>query len=248
MVLGACLTSAACNEPTQWVLEGRGFVPPAKYRVLWRTTELCSGVRGDFDAVEWFVTSGSADGDEPDVRGSWYPDGNRIWLHENAVDDDQLVRHEMLHALLRQGHVNAFVGACGGLVLCTTTCIAEAGGLPAGPSNEAATIHPEDLTVTMDVIGPLPGDTGWMAVVMTATNPNPVPVWVDLSGRPGVQFACRLGDTTCSPGFGYTDAKDGFGALQARRKAMTFRVDPGDHVVWGAYNSVERGPVSVTRP
>jgi len=242
------LTGVACTASTDWALDGTGFPPPAKYRVLWRTTELCSGMTGDFDAVTWFVTQGSADGDEPNITGSWYPEGNRIFLHQTVLDDDKVVRHEMLHALLRAGHEPAFVGSCGGLVTCAASCVTEAGGIPLGPGSESPVIAPEELLVSVDVIEPTLADTGWMAVIITATNPRAAAVWVDLSGRPDVQFECRLDNGLCGPRDSFRGLKGPFGAAETRREAMTFRVQTGSHAIWGAYNTVVRGPVSVMAP
>ena len=48
------------------------------------------------------------------AHGWWVREGNRIYLPANALGEEWLVRHEMLHALLQRGsHPNAkFVEAC----------------------------------------------------------------------------------------------------------------------------------------
>ena len=104
--------------------------PPAVFERWWAMTEQCSRHTGDFGAVQWYHAPGSQvklDGDW--VQGYWTSRGNAVVLAEDFEKTGSLVRHEMLHALLRiQGHPREeFLGACAGLVDCAGSCISDAG-------------------------------------------------------------------------------------------------------------------------
>jgi hypothetical protein len=85
------------------------IAPPEQYREWWSKTEGCSGRSGDFARIEWYVV--------PNVQtfetragtkvGFWShsSSGVRIILAGSYADNELVVRHEMLHALLdREGH------------------------------------------------------------------------------------------------------------------------------------------------
>jgi len=79
--------------------------PPELYRSWWEKTESCSGLTGDFDRVRWYVVEGYGF-DCPSGRcaGRWQADG-RIILAGDWTGHEMVVRHEMLHALIRRsGH------------------------------------------------------------------------------------------------------------------------------------------------
>jgi hypothetical protein len=81
------------------------MTPPAVYREWWAKTEACSGLRADFDRVQWSMVPGNsfpcASGK---CAGHWEP-GHRIYLAEDWTINEMVVRHEMLHDLLdRAGH------------------------------------------------------------------------------------------------------------------------------------------------
>lgn len=227
------------------------FDPPDVYRVHWRTIESCSGLSGNFDDVAWYSTPGSASLDVNAV-GAWYPSGNRIYLNRDYVDDPQVVRHEMLHALNRveEGHPAEFLIGCGGLVTCTSQCELEAGGPIANPTNSSPVISPSELALDATVIAPQPSDAGWTALIVRATNPYPYAVWVDLSGRTGFQFGCLIMGSQCGPEFYYggADVKGAFGPNETRQEALLFEVLPGRYTVQGRYNSVNTAPLELVVP
>jgi hypothetical protein len=87
------------------------------YTAWWRKTEACSGRHGDMSKVTFYAV------DAPDgaiglngtvAHGWWVRVGNRIYLPANALGEEWLVRHEMLHALLQRGShpTRQFVEAC----------------------------------------------------------------------------------------------------------------------------------------
>ena len=82
---------------------------PAEYQAWWSATEACSGQTGQLNRIEWYVV--------PDAHSFETPEGEKVglWTHSNAgvriiiagdyADNELVVRHEMLHALLdREGH------------------------------------------------------------------------------------------------------------------------------------------------
>jgi len=120
--LGLLATLAACEvlgpaEPLP--AESARMLAPMEYQQWWARTEACSGLTGDFDRIDWFVVKGAetfqtADG--PKV-GLWsHSDkGVRIIVAEAYAENELVVRHEMLHALLdREGHpAEYFEHRCG---------------------------------------------------------------------------------------------------------------------------------------
>jgi hypothetical protein len=98
-----------------------GAVPvaaPAVYREWFERTEACSGRTGNLDAVQFYVVPGvetfeTRDG--PQV-GVWIGEGgsHRIVIAGNYRGHEMVVRHELLHTLLRQtGHPEEyFVSRC----------------------------------------------------------------------------------------------------------------------------------------
>jgi hypothetical protein len=93
-----------------FALTGCGFEPsgdepmsaPAVYRQWWAETEECSHHTGDFDRIRWFQIPGSAfDCPSGQCVGRWQNDG-RIIVAADWRENEMVVRHEMLHALI--GH------------------------------------------------------------------------------------------------------------------------------------------------
>lgn len=102
LALAAALVACAGNrrlapfQPT-WPIQ-----PRPEYRVWWARTEACSGRDANFAAVQFFAVT-PADGyiylAGQRAHAWWVRRGNRIYLPANRLDDEQLVRHEMLHAI-----------------------------------------------------------------------------------------------------------------------------------------------------
>lgn len=98
-----------------------GAVPlaaPAQYKEWWSRTERCAGMGGDFTAVQWYVVPGA---DRFMVEGQArvglrIQEGGtiRVVLAGQWSGDEMVVRHEMLHAILRrEGHPQEyFVDRC----------------------------------------------------------------------------------------------------------------------------------------
>jgi hypothetical protein len=135
-----------------------GAVPlvpiPAEYALWWSVAERCSGVRGDFRAVRWYVV--------PDARtipgtdeaiGSYIESGRRIVLAKGQERNGFLVRHEMLHALWRRGgHPRRlFLEQCGGIVSCSDRCQLDAGDDPVWDLR-AKRVIPETVIIRTEIL------------------------------------------------------------------------------------------------
>jgi hypothetical protein len=184
LALAACESATAPRLPAGAVR----FTPPSIYRQWWALTEQCSGRQGDYDAISWYVVpdANSLPGTKG-LNGIWYGD-NRIVLAGayDGISAGDLVRHEMLHALVREGgHPrDMFVRRCGGVVVCIGECLSDAG--PPAPPDPAARVMPAStLEVTVDVAPEAPGSGTWDGYVMMivhAHNPAAYPIVAETGG------------------------------------------------------------------
>jgi hypothetical protein len=168
------------------------LVPPPVYAKWWDMMESCSGLSGSLENIQWYSTTSVLrdpnDNDEA-VAGYWSLAGNRIVLYQNDTIAGGVVRHEMLHALLRSaGHPrSAFLQACGGLVACGQACVRDAGN-PASPAPGTPTIAPSELEVTSAVSPATPSsgfDGGLAMFTISVHNPFSHPVIASLPGSSG---------------------------------------------------------------
>jgi hypothetical protein len=166
------------------------FTPPSVYSRWWTMTEACSGLSGDFSSVSWFMIPGVSTVllDGKPVVGYWSLPGNRIVIAGAGKLAGGIIRHEMLHALMKaRGHPRAkFLEDCGGVVACTEACISDAGPPPL-PDPAAIQIGPEPLEVQVDIEPTTPSravDDGFFAVIVSVRNPRTYPVAVLLPARP----------------------------------------------------------------
>jgi hypothetical protein len=119
-VLAIWLVAASCTglEPSAPPEGAVLMTAPVEYATWYARTEACAELRGNADAIEWYVV--------PDVAtfetsigekvGLWERVGNvsRITIAGDYVGNEMVVRHEMLHDLLeRTGHPpEYFVARC----------------------------------------------------------------------------------------------------------------------------------------
>jgi len=115
----AGMLAFACGlvEPAEARPDGAVRIePPAEYRIWWAKTEACAGLLGRFERVDWYVIPGvhvipTADG--PKI-GLWERRGRRshITLAGDYEYSELVVRHEILHALMKNGsHPEEYFGA-----------------------------------------------------------------------------------------------------------------------------------------
>lgn len=98
----------ACDLPTG----ASDWRPPAAllveshpdYAGWWRETESCVGLSGDFDVIRWFTVAGEAfhTPDHGWASGRWVAPHD-IYLAEVHFTSEAVVKHEMIHELLRPG-------------------------------------------------------------------------------------------------------------------------------------------------
>ncbi|HET8623274.1 MAG TPA: hypothetical protein VFM14_06905 [Gemmatimonadales bacterium] len=98
----AAVVTAGCN----FAPEGyQPMEPPPQYRAWFAETEACSGRAGNFDRLVFHVVEGESF-ECPSGRcvGRWN-DNHHIYIASAYVNNELVVRHEMLHDLLgRPGH------------------------------------------------------------------------------------------------------------------------------------------------
>lgn len=189
---------AACAGDITSVLPvgSQQFTPPPVYQFWWTMTEACSGESGSFSDIAWYVVPDStniSDGRD-EVNGFWSSAGNKIVLAGPSQFDGSLVRHEMLHALLRAaGHSRSqYLSKCGGVVACISLCIRDAGP-PGAPDSGTTTVPSDSIEVSIAFEPTAPSATalgGWFALIISARNPASHQVIVDLppSGDDGPSF------------------------------------------------------------
>ncbi|MFL5558932.1 MAG: hypothetical protein ACJ794_09920 [Gemmatimonadaceae bacterium] len=130
------------------------FSPPAVYSTWWQMTQACSALTGSLAGVTWYQTSKIVyDTESGDViAGYWLAASNRIVLTSSVMLDGGIVRHEMLHALIRKGgHPRGqFLGNCAGTVDCEEACAASAGSYPP-PSESPSVVSGDGIEITLAV-------------------------------------------------------------------------------------------------
>ncbi len=175
------LSALACTSITDPPLDPRAvpLQPLPVYARWWSMVESCSGLQGSMSDVSWYQVPGTQTldlaGDE--VSGYWTQHSNSIVLAGEATLAGVVVRHEMLHALLRnvKGHPREyFLERCGGVVSCASSCVTDAGPAPnVDWKTERVTSNVLKLFVSVVPNAPISSvDGGVFTVIITATNPN----------------------------------------------------------------------------
>ncbi len=120
MALGGLLSGCSSLSPSEPSLPAGAteIVAPIAYQEWHAKTEACSGLSGDFSTIKFYVVPGvetfsTKDGSKV---GEWTSDGvtNRVVIAGNYQNFEMVVRHELLHSLLRkEGHPpEYFVDRC----------------------------------------------------------------------------------------------------------------------------------------
>jgi hypothetical protein len=253
--IGAVVTSAmACTELTAPLPSGAiAWSPPARFALWWRMTESCSGRQGDLRSIRWYIVpdahSIEVEGDS--VQGVTI--GDRIVLAGAFRGNGPLVRHEMLHALLRgtSGHPrDAFLVACNDVVVCDSVCEADAGGRPTPPL-DAPELLPRDVATRVEVVPGQPSasqDSGAVALIVSITNPLATPAWVRLeppgSTDPvgstfGIAIDYNDGGRCCAEwaNTAIIGARFPLAAHETRRWVWDGELSAGDYGVRGWFNA-----------
>ncbi|HEU4994153.1 MAG TPA: hypothetical protein VFT29_05010 [Gemmatimonadaceae bacterium] len=203
-VLTSCVLLWSCDSATAPDFPS-GDVTPfqalARYSLWWQQVEQCAGRTGNFASVHWFETDGRllvVGGKTYD--GYWWEDGNRIALVDRLRGP--IVRHEMLHAILRRGDhpLDMFAGRCEGVVAYDAP---ESYGVDPAAAAQAKTMAAESTLVV--TIGPTPAIPhlsqyeGCFSLTVTATNRTDQPIWVTLPRNYTGSFWFKSGGYGGSP-------------------------------------------------
>jgi hypothetical protein len=249
------------------------FVPPVFYQQWWQLTEECSGSSGSFAGISWYRVPGVDAiplGDGTSVNARWDASENRIILAGDTEFAGDLVRHEMLHALLRAGgHPrNAFIARCGGVVVCIEECITEAGPAPQ-PDPAAQVVAPSALDIGVEVTPGAPSSSvndGEFMMVVTARNSSASPVIVQLppsgDAGPSVSFSFQIVGKSGSTSYderAEVPEVTRFAPLEAKRFIFDFHIGQGETAYYqspgtfqfkGAYGGVwaPNAPTVVVSP
>lgn len=187
--------------------------------------------------ISWYDVPGSETVEYPgdEVSGYWSAASNRIVLAGNVKLAGDVVRHEMLHALLRnvRGHPRQyFLERCGGVVSCASSCVTDAG--PA-PNIDATTerVTSDVLKLFVSVLPSSPSssvDGGVFTVIVTATNPNSHSIVITPSAIAANHgFFYTLTSNAGGPS-GWTDVLDSgmryFAAGETKREYFDFSIGP----------------------
>jgi hypothetical protein len=190
-LVGCCLGVSACGwrGDSDFPESAVEFNPPAYFRTWWQVVEECSGGRASYDEVSWYTAPHSdlLVRGEP-AWGAWFAQGNRIALANGTTGVPPLVRHEMLHAILRVADHPAayFQQKCADEVVCGRECGA------AVSRDHAREVTRETLHVYARSFPETPSLTaqeGKVTIVVHVRNPSNDTVFV------------RMGTAICHAGF-----------------------------------------------
>lgn len=257
LVSAVLIGIAGCSNIVDPPLDARvvRLPVPAVYPRWWAMVETCSGKSSSLPAVSWFHSPGSStvDRDGTAVAGYWAPNSNSIVLAGESVMDGSIVRHEMLHAILRKssGHSRKdFLERCLGVVSCGPDCRRDAGDHPA-VDPDVIRASSEAFDVSAYVIPAEPSsdlEGGVFTVVVSARNVSSAPVLFIPTG-PSVAFSVAVfgGDGGIGLSNQITDLSAVyFRAGETKRHFFDFSIGtglpgksvrPGLYTVTGAYGS-----------
>ena len=255
LLLVALCAAAACDWAGAFLpADAERLDPPAVFARWWAMTEACSGRTGDLNDVRWYRVPGSTvEVDGRKVAGFWGSRGNRIVLPDERIDEGDVVRHEMLHALLQQaGHPREdFLEKCAPLVACAGTCVSDAGPWRA-PVADYQVVSPEGLVVDSraELLAREADGQRWVAVWITVRNPGTRAVRISATGEPGrppSTFAIDVrgptgtlrsndfADDMSSLFFRANETRTRLFELRVASTLTGTRIPPGVHLLAGGY-------------
>jgi hypothetical protein len=90
------------------------FDPPPVYREWFASTEACSGLGGDFDRLRFYRVPGDEFSCPSGTCVARWIDAHQIFVAEAFLENEMVLRHEMLHDLIGQsGHPDPPFGESG---------------------------------------------------------------------------------------------------------------------------------------
>lgn len=250
----ACLAASSCDLVDPYLAPGaEPFTPPPVYARWWSMVESCSGITRSINTVDFYVVGDTKEiplGNGDQVSAYWSPAGNLIVLAEDYRLNGAVVRHEMLHAILRQtGHPRkAFIGQCAGVTTCGPGCLSDAGPATVSPGG-ATRVQPNHIVVEIEVTPEVPRasvDDGLFSITVLARNPSQHAVFVEW---PAATFSLSLQRSGSAGGFlgGAPTYLESFlfAPGETKRNVYDFRMNPpspsypqGDYLMRGGYGDV----------
>ena len=117
LALGGCSELMSLDEPLEYP-DAVGYFDRENFRQWWNELEGCSKLSRNLDGVGFFyVSAETLPSALHGIRtlGQYFPQSNRIFVVASAKSDRQVIRHEMMHALLRDesGHPPMYFGSDG---------------------------------------------------------------------------------------------------------------------------------------
>lgn len=179
-------TAMACGPTTALPPDAVRFDPPKVYDRWWSMIKSCSGRSGDLASVNWYRVPGSGlKSSGESIAGLWHSKGNVIVLSDDVLEVGSVVRHEMLHALLRTGShpVDSFLYSCAGFLVCPTCgpWHPPKGYLVLGADSLIVKSHAELLPREVD-------GQRWVSLEVSVENPRGQAVVVAAPGNPTNPF------------------------------------------------------------
>jgi len=117
LAVSGCSDIVGFEEPLEYPDAVEYSIGP-EFRGWWMGLQACSGLSGRLTDIDFFyVPRESLPSALHGIRtvGAYYPSSNRIFVVQSAKLDREVIRHEMMHALLRNesGHPPKYFGADG---------------------------------------------------------------------------------------------------------------------------------------
>ena len=190
VIVAAVALLSSCEITAPLPAGAEPFAPLAHYGRWWAMIEECSGRTRPMADIKWFVAPGASfNSPSGSASGMYTNSSNRIIIAEASLRDGRVVRHEMLHALLRRskGEVEHdaeyFLRRCASAVTCTSRCV-ETSGPVARPPVNAATLPASTLELTLEIDSVARRSTypdfAYVPVIVRARNPLDVGFVLDL--------------------------------------------------------------------
>lgn len=215
-VAAAILGVSSCDLFTAPLPMGAEAMEPLPhYGRWWKMVEECSGISRRMGAIDWYqVPGGNFRSPSGGMANGLYLQGSeRIVLAEAVVDDGPIVRHEMLHAIIRRNDsetphpADYFLRRCSGVVDCRQGCIETAGPIdvPSAPTKPATVLQ---ITLEVDSVvnrEEFP-DFVYVPVAVRARNPLDQAIRVELPPYAGLRSSFILDVEPPSGTFGVWDA------------------------------------------
>ena len=230
--------------------EARPFTPPPHFVWWCHLVEQCAVRTGNLDSIQWYTLPDVIRVEGGEYAGYWWGDGNRVVLAQGNERYGDIVRHEMLHALLHQGSHDReyFGGRCAELVSCND-CFASDAGVPRAEVAAAVELPARSLSVTIEERRPDASfglDAGFVGLVVRVRNERTTPVLAELRHPATFGYVVHAGGETGT--YEWTpETRVFFRAGQERRWHFDHQFcRPGIYPVSGLYNEAHSEPVPIT--